>query len=76
MEVVGNERGDNIFFAIGNDEEVTGSRGGKVVLPARTGQYSWLRTSGARGAPFGISIHHLSFQCIGLSLLVQDHGHR
>ena len=40
VEVVGDERGDNVLIAIGNDKEMTGACGRKVVLPARAWEYA------------------------------------
>ena len=44
VEVVGNERGDGVLLAIGNDEKVAGSHGIPVVAPTRAWEDSGLRT--------------------------------
>ena len=76
VEVVRNERGDDILVAIRNDKKVASASGVEVVFPSRTGMYAWLRTSGTWSVSFCVSIHHLSLQCVSFSLLVQDYGHR
>ena len=75
VEVVGDEGGDNVLFAIGNDEKVVGTNGVEVVLPPRSWVNSWLRTIGTRGASLCVSIPCFGFQRFGFSLLVQDHSH-
>jgi len=40
MEVIGDEGGDDVLFAIRDDEEMVGPDGVKVVLPSRTWMYS------------------------------------
>ena len=75
MEVIGDKRGNVIFFAIRNDKKVAGTCGCKVILPARTREDIRLGTIGTRGASFGISIHGLVFYLVSFHLLVQDHGH-
>jgi len=57
IKVVGNERGNNVLIAIGNDKEMTGASGCEIVLPTRAWEYAGLRTTGTGGLPFGISIH-------------------
>ena len=57
IEVVGNEGGDNVLIAIGNDKEMTGARGCKIVFPARAWEYARLRTTGTGGLSFGVSVH-------------------
>jgi len=75
MEIVGNERGNNIFFAIWDDKEMASTGGVEVVLPSRTWVNSWLGTVGTGSASFYVSIHGFSFYYVSLSLLVQDYGH-
>jgi len=57
MEVVRDEGGDDVLFAIRDDKEVAGPDGVEVVLPSRTWVHSWLGTVRAWGSPFCISIH-------------------
>ena len=57
VEVVRDEGGNNILIAVGNDKEVTGACGCKVVLPAWAWEYARLRTAGTGGLSFGISVH-------------------
>jgi len=61
VEVVGDEGGDNVLFAIGDDKEMMGANGVKVVLPSRARENARLRTSRARSAFFSFCIHSLGF---------------
>jgi len=61
MEVVRNERGDDVLFTIWDDEEVAGTHGVEVVLPPGTGKDTRLGTSGTRSAFFSISVHCFGF---------------
>jgi len=61
VEIVGDEGGDDVLFAIRDDEEMVGPNGVKVVLPSRTWVHSWLGTIGAWGPSFCISVHHFGF---------------
>jgi len=70
MEVVRNKQGDDVFFAIRNDEEMAGPDGVKVVLPSRSRVDSRLRTFGTGSLSFYVSVHCLCFQRISLGLLV------
>jgi len=70
VEVIGDERGDDILFTVGDNKEVTGASGIEVVLPSRTWVHSWLGTVGAWSLPFYVSVHCFSFQYISLGLLV------
>jgi len=49
MEIVGDEGGDDVLFAIWDDKKVTSAGSIKVVLPPRTWVNAWLRTTGAWG---------------------------
>ena len=60
MKVIGNEGGDNVFFAIWDNEEVASASTVEIVLPSWAWMDSWLRTVGARGASFYVSIHGFS----------------
>jgi len=57
MEVVGDERGDDVLLAIRNDKEVTCTNSVEVVLPARARKYIWLGASRTGGTPLYVSIH-------------------
>ena len=70
VEVIRDEGGNHILIAVRNDKKVTRTNGVEVVLPSWTGEYSWLRARGARGAFLCVSIHRFSFQRFGFSLLV------
>ena len=70
VEVIGDEGGDDIFFAIRDDKEMASTSGIKVVLPSGTWVNPWLGTIGTGSLYFYISVHCLSFQCISFSLLV------
>jgi len=61
VEIVGDEGGDDILFAIRDDKEMAGSDSVKVVLPSRPWVDSWLRAVGTRSPSFYVSIHHLCF---------------
>ena len=58
VEIVRNERGDDVFVAIRDDKEVTCTNSVEVVLPARTGEDAWLRACRTGSASFCVSIHH------------------
>jgi len=75
MEVIGNERGDNIFFTVGNDKKVVGTCFSEVVLPSRTWKDAWLRTIGTWGLSFSVSVHGLVLYVLCFGMLVQDHSH-
>jgi len=70
MEVVGNEGGDDVLFAIWNDKEVASTGSIEIVLPSRTWVNFWLGTIRTGSAFFCISIHSLSFQHVSLGLLI------
>jgi len=70
VEIVGNEQGDNIFFAIWDDKEVASTSGVEVILPSRTRVDSWLGTVGTGSMSFYVSIHGFHFYYVSLSLLV------
>jgi len=57
VEVVGNEGGDDVFIAVGNDKEVMRANCVEIVLPPRTRKYAWLRASGTGSASLCVSIH-------------------
>ena len=57
MEVVRDEGGDYIFFAIWNDKKVAGASTIEVVLPSGAWVDSWLRTVGTRSTSFYVSVH-------------------
>ena len=61
MEIVRDEGGDDVLFAIRDDKEMAGPDSVEVVLPSRTWVYSWLGTVRAWGSPFYVSVHHFSF---------------
>jgi len=75
VKVVRNEGGNDIFIAIRNDKKVASANCIEIVFPSQTRMNTWLRTSRARSASFCVSIHHLSLQCVNLSLLVQDYSY-
>jgi len=70
VEVIRNKWGNNVFFAIRNDEEMAGPNGIEVVLPSRSRVDSRLRTVGTGSLSFYVSIYCLCFQRISLGLLV------
>ena len=59
VEIIGNERGNDIFVTVGNDKEVTRTNGVEVVLPARTGKDTWLGACGTGSTSLCVSVHHL-----------------
>jgi len=61
VEVIGDEGGNNILFAIWDDKEVASADGVEVVLPSRTWVYPWLGAVGTGSASFYVSVHGLSF---------------
>ena len=70
MEIVGDEGGDDVLFAIRDDKEMAGPDGVKVVLPSGPWVDFWLRAIGTRSLSFYVSVHRLCFQCVSLGLLV------
>ena len=60
VEIIGNEGGNDVFIAVGDDEEVTRTNSVKVVLPAGTREDTWLGACGARSASLHVSVHHFS----------------
>ena len=54
--VVTNEGGDYVFFAIRDDKVVAGVSLSPILNPARSRVDAGLRTCGARGLPFGVSL--------------------
>ena len=60
MEIIEDEGGNNILFAIWDDKEVASADGIEVVLPSRTWVYPWLGAVGTGSASFYISVHGLS----------------
>jgi len=70
MEVIRDEGGDNVLFAVRNDKEVTGTNGVEVVLPSGTREDTRLGTSGTGSMLFSISLHRFGFQHISFGLLV------
>ena len=70
VEIIRDEGGNDVLFAIRDDKEMAGPDGVKVVLPSRTWVYSWLGAARAWGLFFYISVHRFSFQRVGLGLLV------
>jgi len=61
MEVIGDEGGDNIFFAIGDNKEMAGANGIKVVLPSGTREDTRLGTGWTGSAFFSLHVYGLSF---------------
>ena len=61
VKVIGDERGDDVLFTIGDDKEVAGTNGIEIVLPSRTWVYPWLGAVGTGSASFYVSVHGLSF---------------
>jgi len=61
VEIVGDEGGDDVLFAIRDDKEMAGSNGIKVVLPSRPWVDSWLRAVGTRSPSFYVSVHRFCF---------------
>jgi len=70
VEIIGDEGGDDVLFAIRDDKEMAGPDGVEVVLPSGPWVDSWLRAVGTRSPSFYISVHCLCFQRVSLSLLV------
>jgi len=70
VEIVGDEGGDDVLFAIRDDEEMASPDGVKVVLPSGPRVDSWLRAVGTWSLSFYVSIHRLCFQYVSLGLLV------
>ena len=75
MEVIGDERGDNVLFAVWDNKKVAGACGRKVVSLARAREDTRLGTVGARSVSFCVSVYGLGFYFVSFCLLVQDHGH-
>ena len=75
VEIVGNEQGDNVLFAIGDNEKVAGAHSVEVVLPSGTREDARLGTCWTRSAFLGLFVHGVGFQCVSFGLLVQDHSH-
>ena len=61
MEIIRDEGGDDILFAIRDDKEMASSDGIKVVLPSGSWVDSWLRAVGTGSPSFYVSIHRLCF---------------
>ena len=61
MEIVGDEGGNNVFLAIGDNKEMASANGVEVVLPSGTWVDSWLRTIGTGSSSLYVSVHCLSF---------------
>jgi len=61
MEIIRNKGGNDVFFAVGNDEEVMGTNSVEVVLLSRTREDTWLRTSRTGSVLFSICVHGLGF---------------
>jgi len=59
VEVVGNEGGDDVLVAVGNDKKVARTKGVEVVLPSRARKYTWLRAGGTGSMSLCISVHCL-----------------
>ena len=70
VKVIGNKGGDDVFIAVGNDEEVTRANSVEVVLPTRAREYTWLGACGTRSASLCVSVHRLSLQRFNFGLLV------
>jgi len=70
MEIVRDEGGDDVLFAIRDDKEMAGPDSVEVVLPSGPWVDSWLRAVGTRSPSFYVSIHRLCFQRVSLGLLV------
>jgi len=70
MEVVGNEGGNNVLFAVGDNKKVVGANGIEVVLPSGTRQDAGLGTSRTGSVLFSLYVHGLGFQCVSFGLLV------
>jgi len=70
MEIIRDEGGDDILFSIGDNKEMASAGGIEVVLPSRTWEDAWLRTTRTGSMSFSVSIHSLRFQCISFGLLV------
>jgi len=60
-EIVGDEGGDDVLFAIRDDKGMAGSDGIEVVLPSGPWVDSWLRAVGTRSPSFYISVHRFCF---------------
>jgi len=60
VEIIGNEGGNDVFVAVGDDKEVTCTNSVEVVLPARTGEDTWLGACGTGSASLCISVHCFS----------------
>jgi len=60
MEIIGDKRGDDVFFAIGNNKKVAGADSIEVVLPSRTWVDAWLGTVGTWSPSFYVSVHCFS----------------
>ena len=74
VEIIRDEGGNDIFFAIRDDKEMAGTNGVKIVLPSWTWVNAWLGTVGTGSLFLYLNVHCLSFQCVSFGLLVQDHG--
>jgi len=61
VEIVGDEGGNDVLFAIRDDKEMAGSDSVKVVLPSRPWVDSWLRAVGTRSLSFYVSVHRFCF---------------
>jgi len=70
VEIVGDEGGDDVLFAIRDDEEMASPDGVEVVLPSGPRVDSWLRAVGTWSLSFYVSVHCLCFQYVSLGLLV------
>ena len=57
VKIVRNERGDDVLFAIRNDEEMAGTNGIEIVLPSGTWVNAWLGTIGTGSSSFCVSVH-------------------
>jgi len=61
VEIIGDEGGDDVLFAIRDDKEMASTSGIKVVLPSGTWVNPWLGTTRTGSLSFYVSVHCLSF---------------
>jgi len=57
VEVIGNERGDNVLFTVRDNKEMMRTNGVKIVFPTRARVYAWLRAHGTWSTSLCVSIH-------------------
>jgi len=56
VEVVGNEGGDDILIAVGNNKKVTHTNRVEIVLPTWSREYTWLRACRAWSMSLCVSV--------------------